>query len=212
MLRNSAEKLILRNGRGPLAYVFRGSASTGGTGLSLSGTIDLGPASPGRLVVVAIASQGGVAGASVVVNGVSLNPDINPGSAGIFSGMVPGSGPQNVTVTWASGTFNQRGFGVWTVTGLVSKVVKQKINFGSPTGNIVVDGGDLMFCATQYANTGPPNFGTTTQAPFGNREIFTNGSTLAGAATDWTIASSNAAFTVGPNISSLGATSVATYR
>jgi hypothetical protein len=185
-------------------------ASAGGAALSTS--IAIGTASADRLVVVATNNNGGDAMTSVVVNGVTLTADQNGATDGvsIFSGLVAsGSGPQTVTVTWASGSFQIRGFALWTVTGLSSNLANQKTSFTAASGTISVTAGDLMFAIARGSGSNP-SWSTSTQIPAAVNSCY--GPSPTGGAADWTMASTNASFSVAPNAAGLQATAVATYR
>jgi hypothetical protein len=192
-------------------YVFRNVASTSASGAVFSTSIDIGTASADRLVVVATATQNAVAVSTVVVHGVTLTADVNSAAgAAIFSGLVTsGSGPQTVTVTWASGTFNMRGFSLWTVTGLSSNVVKQT-GSGTTSATINVTAGDLMFSSAEFSSAGTASWSISTQVPAATHGMFV--ANPGGTGADWTIASTNASFSVNPNIGNLNATVAATYR
>ena len=192
-------------------FTFRNSASTTAAGAAISTSVDIGTASADRLIIVsAMYGTTGVAVTSITVNGTSLTADEN-GTLGvaIYSGLVTtGSGPQNVTVTWASGSFNNRGFALWTATGLNSNLVKQHTNFSTISGTISVTAGDFMV-GSFFSSGGTSTWAGSTEAPT-VRTVFSP--SPSGQAPEWnTIASTNAAFSA-DHTGSAGNTALATYR
>lgn len=190
------------------AYVFRGSGTDSSGNSNATFSIDIGPASADRLLIVASAVGTSTTITSVVVNGVTLTPDITAVNAfrvGINSGLVTaGSGAQNVVITWAAASFFEKSAFVWTATGLASNVVKQTTS-GITSGNINVTAGDFLFAVSRSV-VGFPDFATSTETPDGTRTV---GSLTTSA--DWTVDATNAAFSV-----NAGATSnqmvAASYR
>lgn len=180
------------------AYVFRGSFFDNPPATSISSSIDIGTASADRLVIVGCCDQNAHALTSVVVNGVTLNIDIDNtagGGAAIASGLVPsGSGSQTVTVTWAGSGFEERFFTVWTATGLSSNVVKHTAAGIDPI-SIAVDAGDFLF-SLSMAFSGAYDWDASTQAPTRTASIAGAGSGFFQYNADWLIAATNPAFSI----------------
>lgn len=213
-LYRGSRRLILRRnvppvGGGGPAFTFQNSANTGISGSALTASIDIGAAQADRLIVVG-ASTGAISlVTSVVVNGVTLNADVNSNTQiAVFSGIVAsGSGSQTVTVTWASGNFNDRSFGLWRVTGLSSNLVKQTATSTGTTGTISVTAGDLMF-GVAIGTSGTPTWASSTEAPFATHLLNAGGQGSA----EWTIVGTNAAFALNSVVVGGAGIAVATYR
>jgi|SRR6516164_3867808 hypothetical protein len=190
-------------------YTYQNSFSTGSgvSGDTISTTIDIGTAQADRLIVVVTASQNSKVLTTVVVNGVTLTNDIVGNGAAISSGLVTaGSGPQTVNATWTGSGFNQRGFSVFRLTGLSSNTVK---NTTSTT--ISVTGGDLMFSGAYGTGASGGTWASSTQAPAAFRDMFL-GASLWLSSADWTIAATNASFTLNVTGPGSAAQVAATYR
>jgi hypothetical protein len=196
-------KIILGGikGLGGPRYSYRGGLSSSATGAVLTGLIDLGPAAADRLVIVGFTCQNTPAVTSVVVNGVTLsNALTNTGtspSTYLYSGLVPnGSGSQTVMITFASGSFATRTAFVWTANGLSSNSPKNVSTTPTVTtaASINVAPGDLLFAVTCTAGTAPNYTGHCTENPAGSRAILSGGNS--GFYGDWTIANTNASFSI----------------
>lgn len=188
------------------SYTYAGGFSTGGGGAVATTSINIGT---GGFIVVGTSTQNTVAITSVVVNGVTLTQDAYLTNVGIFSGLVSGSGSVTVTVTWASGTFNLRGFGLWVLNGLTTNAKENSATFTTNPGTISVNAGDLMFTAF-FANGTLITWSASTQVPaVGAPHNLTAGNPSLQFA-DWTIASTNAAFSDAPGVAANSA--VVTYR
>lgn len=192
---------------------FMGSASTNITGAVLtSSTINIGTASADRLIVATLACQNSTTVTSITVNGTSLSAVVNTaGSVAIFAGLVTtGSGTVTITATWASGSFQLRGFAIYALKGLSSNTVKQTASL-SASGplTISVTAGDFMFAANESVNANA-NFSTSTQVPTANHSIFS--SNPWGTASDWIIASTNASFSANPLSGISTSTILATWQ
>jgi hypothetical protein len=197
------------------AYSFRNTAVTSAAGAVLSTSIDIGPASGDRLVIVGTAEQGGNSVSSITVGSVSLSNVVPITGAGpnveMWAGLVTlGSGPQTVTVTWAAGSFQSRGFSLWTANGLNSNSAKQTTSGTGGSGSTIsVTAGDLMFAIA--ATTGASSdWSTSTQAPSSLHSILASGLFYDGA--DWTIAATNASFGQNPHSGITTASIAVTYR
>jgi hypothetical protein len=106
------------------AYTFRASQQWATTTTS-SGplSVDLGPASADRLVIVGVSCSSYSGTPAVTVNGVSLTQQISDAgfSVAIFSGLVPaGDGVQTIIIDLPGTGYQDRGMSLWTATGLSS--------------------------------------------------------------------------------------------
>lgn len=190
----------------PPSYSYRSALSATGSGALLTGSVDIGTAAADRLVIVGFTCQNAPAITSVVVNGASLsnaltNTGASPG-AYLYSGLVTsGSGAQTVTITFATGTFLTRTGFVWIANGLSSNSPKHVST--TPTNvtaaTINVDAGDFLFAVTGVSS-GTPNYtGNSTENPAAARQQLTGA--LSGYSGDWTVASTNASFSINDSAS-----------
>jgi hypothetical protein len=183
----------------PKAYTYRDSISSTAGGHVVSASIDIGTAAADRYVLVACGVQNGDPDPiSVVVNGVTLTKiyfeAATPTGLGFYSGLVAsGSGPQTCAVTFTSASFEGKLMAVWTMTGLVSTTPKQTVLQASTSAPlpIPVDAGDFLF-AVGWTVSGTPVFSSSTETP-ARDAIFAGGTSRTA---DWTIVSTNAAFSV----------------
>ena len=180
-------------------YTFRGSGSSTAGGSVATFSIDIGTASADRVVIAKSTVDTATTITSVVVNGVTLNPDVtavNTYRVGIHSGLVTtGDGAQNVVITWASASFQEKNAFVFTATGLSSNTVKQTAN-GVTSANINVTAGDFLFGVARNV-AGFPDFATSTEAPDATRQVGADNTSA-----DWTVDTTNAAFSVNAGASS----------
>jgi hypothetical protein len=219
---NGCNSSIAAGGGGP-AYSFRSAAQYAGTApLAQTFTQDIGTASADRVVVVGMSGfypqSGGIT--SVTVNGVTLTQDaFDNRSAGgphaaIFSGPVTsGSGSQNIVVTYGS-TPNGDAIGivVWALTGLGSNVHR---TIGGASSNAVLSvavmAGHLLF-STSLINSGSVTYASSTETPTSNGGAVHNANSAnQNWAADWTISSTNAAFSVNPAVVGASTTVAATF-
>lgn len=184
--------------------------SASGSGSTLSGSIDIGTAAADRVVIVAATEQNGQSLTSIVVNGVTLTAAVAGSGVYISTGLVTsGSGAQTVTVTWGAGSFETRTCAVWIANGLNSNTPKAT---GTVATNVTpsaisVTAGDLLFGVTMLGNSGTPEYnGNSTENAAGERQVLTGA--LSGFYGDWTVASTNASFSVYEAISSSARTCV----
>ena len=209
LLTTGAGKFPAAGGGGGPAYTFRGTASdlTGTANPSYS--IDIGTASADRLIIVGFICAGSAGAASVTVNGTGLTLAVSAAPAAVaevWYGLVTsGSGTQTVQVNGASNFF-ERDIIVWAATGLSSNVVKQTAS-DNGTQNINVSASDFLF-AINYTTGTPSNFdySSSTESPTG---IHTTAQSFGG---DWTVISTNAAFSVAPAPTTGQASAAATFR
>lgn len=187
------------SGGAAAAYLYRGSGTDSGGTNDATFSIDIGTASADRLVIVGCTVGNNTTITSVVVNGVTLTADISAVNAyrvAIYSGLVTtGSGAQNVVITWASASFQEKNAFVWTATGLASNLVKQTVSFTTSAGSINVAAGDFLFAVGRSVALFP-DFATSTEAPDAARQIG-----LHSAGADWQVNATNAAFSVDPGVS-----------
>ncbi len=175
------------------SYTYRGSGSNTVGGSVATFSIDIGTASADRLVIVGSTVDNATTITSVVVNGVTLTADItavNSYRVGIHSGVVAaGDGAQNVVITWASASFQEKSAFVWTAIGLASNVKKQTANgTTSATINVTVD--DFLFGVSRGVGS-LPDFATSTEAPDGTRQVAS-----VNRSADWAVNATNATFSV----------------
>ena len=193
-----------------MSYTLSGVASAAASSANpaiTTVTLSVGPTlSP--FVVVAVVAQGGtLAGSTLKVGSISLNLDVTDSSNtfAIFSGVATGlSGSQTLTFSAPGGAFDTNGFCLWYMPTPISKT-----NTGSAGGavssfTIPVNNGDFLFAVGGRGTAF--NFNSSTVAPFENTAI--TGSVSNGLTADWTIAASNASFSVsaGANFNGAGAT------
>lgn len=178
--------------------------------------INLGPASPDRLVGVCLSHQKGSTLTSVTVDGtVTLTKDvgaIQDNNSFVYSGLVPsGSGTHTIEVNNSAGAaFNNRDIAVFTFTGLNSNTVKHTAaNPSSASLTINVSAGDFLLASCD-TNSGAGTFAGSTQSPDAAR--FVPGAPAGGLSADWTIAATNASFTVNQALGSNPGFCAATYR
>lgn len=191
---NSAKVILLaRSGIG--TYSYAGSGQFSGSGNIATYTINIGTATSTRYIVVGLQANG-TAAYTMTAAGTSLNSDVllAPGgnnTSQIFSGLVTsGSGSQSIVATCDSCTFQARTVFVWVITSLNTNAVKHTASSQSGSSmSINVTAGDFLFTTR---NQNPVTFNGSTEAPFEN--LTGSGSTISGA--DWTIISTNAAFSV----------------
>src|SRR6266849_7430866 len=103
---------LAKSSGGPV-YVFRDIQDSQVGSNTATYTVDIGTASAGRLVVVALASQVGAVPTVFTVNGTNLTKDVgslNASTTSIWSALVAsGSGPQSIVLTYSAGaSFNAR--------------------------------------------------------------------------------------------------------
>ncbi len=160
---------------------YRGKASGDGSGTSISASIDIGTAAANRYVVVATGAQNSTA-ATVVVAGTSLTQlsiSTDGGNARIFGGLVTtGSNSQTVTYDAAGSAFADKGFAVYTMTGLASTTPKQTAG-GAALGAVHLDisgvAGDFVI-SSAYAISAAYTLGSSTQTVEANRNTVALGS------------------------------------
>jgi hypothetical protein len=181
------------------AYNFRGTFSSTASGAVASSSINIGAASSDRLVIVATGYQlNSATVSSVTVAGTSLSSVVAQAGVGagfitLHAALVPaGSGSQTVAVTWSTGSFNTRGFAVWTATGLNSNTAKQTFSTASGTISIAVVASDFLFGIGFKNSAGGIVFSGGTQAPNNTNDIFTANPSASVA--DWIILATNASF------------------
>ena len=175
----------------------------------MSASLNVGTAAANRIIVVAGASQGSAAIGTVTVNSVSCTIDATFGSSFVAScpGSSFGSGTQTIVATWASGSFQARGFSVWVASNMTSTTVVQHVAQNT-SATLGVTANDFMFAAVNVSGASVPWTGGTTQSPSNTQTI--NASTNFSA--DWTIASTNASFTLNPNAANQNSFAAATYH
>jgi hypothetical protein len=176
------------------SYSYRGSGTSTIGGSVVTYSIDIGAAAADRLVIVGSLVDNATTITSVVVNGVTLTLDVTGvGSyrVGFHSGIVAaGSGSQNVVVTWASASFQEKNIFVWTSIGLSSNLKKQTAAWTGATASIAVDAGDFMFAVGRNV-VGFPDYATSTESPDATRQVG-----LHNTSADWIVNATNAAFTL----------------
>jgi hypothetical protein len=179
-------------------------------------SVDLGPASAGRLVVVAFGVPSNAASTlGVTCNSVTLTKDADQNltqyRSAIFSGVVPtGSGVQTIHTTNSS-VYLAHFYTIWTLTGLASTLVKHTGGWDGglgSTGTINVSAGDFLFVQTVSNTGGTPDYSGSTQVAAATRS---QANVYVSFSADWTITASNAAFTVQENAPA-ATTVMATYR
>lgn len=174
-------------------YTYRGSGTDNSGNNDATFSIDLGTASSDRLVIVGTTVSAATSVTSIVANSVSLTPDVSAVNAyrvAIYSALVTsGSGSQNVVVTFASASFQEKNVFVWTATGLASNVVKQTAN-GLISTTINASAGDFLFGVSRAVALFP-DFATSTETPDGTRQVGTHNTSA-----DWTVDATNASFSV----------------
>jgi hypothetical protein len=193
-------------------FAFKGTDSTNsGTGVFTSTTIDIGPARPDRLVIVATSDQNGNTLSSVTVNGVSLNLDVsNAPNVQIWSGLVTtGSGVATVVANYAGGGFTGRVIDVWTATGLASNLVKHTAIFaGTSSATISVNAGDFLIAVEPFGGVTFTGSAPDTTPMMRSNPSVTPPTLVSG---EWnTITANNASFIVTAS-ASLNAGCVASY-
>ncbi len=214
--------------RGPVAlpsavvgspvYAYKGAGAGEAAGNGLTFNLDIGTASSDRLIIVSAMVSAATALSSVVVNGVTLNIDIDnhatAKASAVASGLVTsGSGSQAVTITWASANFQDKIAHVWAATGLNSNTAKHtafanRIGGAGGTATIDVTAGDFLFAGA--LSTTQPTFAGSTEAPVGDHNQASGVFNTRGS--DWTIVSTNASFTIAStNVGDIG-WSAASYR
>lgn len=173
-------------------YTFLGSNFTT-SGLTLSSSINLG-VSVSQMLVLASGNSAGGTITACTVGGVSLTAVYNTaGTVAMFVGAVALSGAQTVSVTYSTGTFNAKGFSLWSVNGLASTTAVQVVEGASPI-SLTVAGGDLMFSVSNNSGAALGTYTSSTQQPFATHDP---GATFITTA-DWTINSNNVAFSCNP--------------
>jgi hypothetical protein len=186
-------------GGGGAAYAFAGSDfNTGSVGNVWTSTAsNIGPATAGRLVIVLLACQNNPT-LTMTVNGVSMTRagvSTANAQASIWYGTVAtGSGTATIVVT--GGNFLLETMLVYYATGLGSNTPVSVSAAGGvgtwPT--ISVNSGDFLFGF--YSGTGTANWSASTVSPSGTQSQTGSGGIEEGFSADWTIASTNASFTV----------------
>jgi hypothetical protein len=152
---------------------------------------------------------------SVVVNGVTLNPDVqavNSNAIGMYSGTVTVTGSDTIVINGV-GAFQEVGFAAYLGTGLSSNLVKHvgKIETGS-NGAAVIDvtAGDFLIggaCGT----SGSSFLSSTDTPPTAVRNVDTSGPFFTAA--EWLpAATTSGTYSVHPTNGSTVATAAATYR
>jgi hypothetical protein len=167
-------------------YVGTGSSSVAGN----TANITITGLTPGYLVV-GVTTQSGDALSSVSANGTALNADVpisvSP-QTGIWSGVALNTGTTITLVCQASCGFISRTVWVWNLQNLKNNNVQHTANGTSSTQTISVAAGDFLFSIC--VATTSCSWASSTQAP-------ARSDTGTHADADWTIASTNASFTVG---------------
>jgi len=158
-------------------------------------SIDIGTASVDRLVSVGLVIQNTSATiVSLVVNGVTLTQDATFTGGNIiafYSGLVPtGSGAQTITLNTTNAAFLERDIHVWTMTGLASSTKINSATSGNQTFTIGVTLGDFLIAIDGINGANTRNFNSSTETPAGNHTT----TWLLGS--EWTIAATNASFSV----------------
>lgn len=182
------------------SYAFRGALESDAASNALSSSFDLGAAAAGRVVIVALGAQNDDPDPVVVANGVTLTKAVNTvlgPTTGIYAGVVAaGSGAQTVSVTWTSAAFEWKFMAVWTALGLSSAVPKQAVSQPNGAADLVipVDAGDFLFYIGHIGSQAAGNVSGSTQAPARQAQI--TGTGTHGFSADWTIAASNASFSI----------------
>jgi hypothetical protein len=116
-----------------------------------------------------------------------------------------GSGVQSVVVTHPSGAgFTNRNVTVWTVTGLSSTTKKQSVNGVTTALSVNADAGDFIL-AVRYYTSGTPVWTASTEAPAATHNL------IVSATADWTVAATNASFSVSCSGVSLNSFAAATF-
>jgi hypothetical protein len=187
-------------GGGGASYSLAGSIGSTGSGGNVSGALNVGTAAANRVIVVASATQANGTMTAVTVNGVSCTVDTTVGNAvgsvGVAScpGASYGSGSQTIAVTWSAGSFNGRGFSAWVCSNMTSTTVQGHNSAGGASSTTVaVTAGDFLFAANPAS---APSWASSTQSPSNTQS---NIGTAAVSTADWTIASTNASFSVAVN-------------
>ena len=194
---------------GSASYAFIASASSAGSGAAVSSSIAIGTAAANRIIVIAGGSSGGVAISTVTLNSTSCTIDVSSASSFVAScpGSTYGSGSQTAVVTWASGSFNQRGFSAWAATGMSSTTVSHIASGSGSSTTINVAASDFMFLGVSVGN-GTPTYSGNTQAPSNTQSIIASFVFSA----DWSVVSTNASFTIGPTAPNQSSYAAATYH
>jgi hypothetical protein len=193
----------------PKVLTYRDQQTSAVAGLVATFSVDIGTAAVDRCVIVGLGAQVATNPTSVTVNGVALvlqEGNSASGSARIYSGLVTtGSGVQSVVVTHPSGAgFTNRNVTVWTVTGLSSTTKKQSVNGVTTALSVNADAGDFIL-AVRYYTSGTPVWTASTEAPAATHNL------IVSATADWTVAATNASFSVSCSGVSLNSFAAATF-
>jgi hypothetical protein len=122
-------------------------------------TVDIGTC-VACTVIVAVDGQGGLTSiSSLTVNGTPLTQRVLDSTggidaAGIFDGVVTGTGPVTVSITWNAGSFLDRNFYLWTATGLTTGYVASGFHNGTGTESISANAGDFVFAVRRQSTMG----------------------------------------------------------
>lgn len=200
------------------SFVFSGADATSvGANQFTSTTIDIGPATADRYVILAMSDQNATGISSVTVNGVSLAPDTqNLVSRGayIWSGLVGvagGAGPATIVMNFgatAFAGFSDRIVIAWTGRGLTKTNGAAAVATGAGSINLAVTAGDFLISCVPAVET----FNGSTETPTATRSKAGAGPVYTQTSAEWnTVVATNAAFAV----TSLGGTTnycAATYH
>lgn len=182
------------------SYAFAGTDfNTGGVGNVWTSTAaNIGAAQTNRLVVVLLAAQNNPT-ISMTVNGVSMTSaatSTQNQQQSIWYGTVPsGSGAATIVVT--GGNFLDEAIIVYYANNLGSNTPRGNVvaSGTSPcSGTLSVQAGDFVFAGANGGNT--ISWASSTQTPSGTQSQTGTSAQFDAYSADWTIASTNASFSV----------------